>query len=57
MDYRIKDMKNKKYGRLLGMNYSHTEQDGAYWIFQCDCGKEKTINAETKNAITRNLTF
>lgn len=45
MDYRIKDMKNKKYGRLLGMNYSHTEQDGAYWIFQCDCGKEKTINA------------
>lgn len=45
MDYRVKDMKNKKYGKLLGLNYSHTEKSGAYWLFKCDCGNEKVINA------------
>lgn len=44
MDYRIKDMTNKKYGRLKCLKYVKTENDGAHWLFSCDCGKEKVIN-------------
>lgn len=45
MDYRVKDMKGKQFGRLTCLKYSHTESDGAYWLFECECGKEKVINA------------
>ena len=47
MDYRIKDMTNKKFGRLTAKNYSHTGIGGAFWLFQCDCGTEKIINGST----------
>lgn len=44
MDYRIKNMTNKTFGRLTALEYSHTENDGAYWVFKCECGNTKTIN-------------
>ncbi|UNY39894.1 hypothetical protein KLEB273_gp032 [Bacillus phage vB_BauM_KLEB27-3] len=47
MDYRIKDMRNKKYGRLTALRYIETRAGGAYWMFKCDCGNEKIINGST----------
>ena len=43
MDYRVKDMKDKKYGRLTGVKYIETREDGAHWVFRCDCGNEKEV--------------
>jgi len=45
MDYRVKNMTGLKYGRLTGLEYVETKKDGAYWLFRCDCGNEKVINA------------
>jgi len=47
MNYRIKDMEGLKYGRLEGIKYIETRKAGAYWLFRCDCGNEKIINAST----------
>ena len=32
------DMPGKKFGRLLCIEYSHTEKRGLCWKCQCDCG-------------------
>jgi len=38
---KIKDMKNKKYNRLLGLECVGVDRGGnAMWLFQCDCGNE-----------------
>ena len=37
-------MKNKRFGKLVGLSYEYTGKEGAYWIFKCDCGNEKVIN-------------
>lgn len=38
-------MKGKIFGRLTCLEYSHTGNGGAYWLFRCECGNEKIINA------------
>jgi len=41
------DYTNKKSGRLTGVKIDHVNKTGhAYWIFRCDCGNEKAINAD-----------
>lgn len=47
MDYRIKDMKNKRFNMLVGLEYVETKTGGAYWLFQCDCGNQKIINGSS----------
>lgn len=33
------DMRGERYGRLVGVAYSHTPKGGrAQWLFACDCG-------------------
>lgn len=47
MNYRVKDMTGQKHGRLTAVEYVETRAGGAYWLFKCDCGKEKIINGST----------
>lgn len=47
MDYRIKDMTNKKFSRLTALEFSHTGVGGAFWLFKCDCGNQKIINGSS----------
>ena len=47
-----KDIKGKKYGKLLVLEYSHTvkydksPQTKPYWLCLCDCGKSKVLRGE-----------
>jgi hypothetical protein len=34
------DMAGLRYGRLVGMDFSHSSGGHAHWRFACDCGKE-----------------
>lgn len=45
MAYKVRiDMTGVRYGRLLGVAFSHRSRHGhAYWLFRCDCGREATI--------------
>lgn len=47
MDYRIKDMTGKRYGKLIAKEYVYTDVGGAYWNFKCDCGNKKIINGSS----------
>ena len=47
MNYRVIDMKGKRFNRLVGLEYVRTEKTGAYWLFKCDCGNKKIINGST----------
>ena len=47
MDYRIKDMTGKRYGKLIALEYAYTGKGGAYWNFKCDCGNQKIINGSS----------
>lgn len=39
------DLTDKKFGKLLVVEFSHTDSNGqSFWKCECDCGKEKTIN-------------
>lgn len=37
------DLTGKRFGMLLAVNYSHFENDGAYWLCKCDCGNETVV--------------
>lgn len=47
MDYRIKDMTGKRYGKLVGLRYIETRKGGAHWEFQCDCGNKTITNGSS----------
>lgn len=47
MDYRVKNMTGKKYGRLTALEYVEIRTGGAYWLFECDCGTKKVINGSS----------
>ena len=39
------DISGKKYNNLLAIRHHHTARGRTnYWLFRCDCGKEKIIN-------------
>ena len=40
----------KKYGRLTAIKFHHKDGAVEFWIFHCDCGKDKIIK---KSAVTR----
>ena len=38
------DITGKRYGHLTAIRYDHTTKSRhEYWLFKCDCGKEKVI--------------
>lgn len=34
------DMTGQRHARLVGLSYSHTERNHAFWLFACDCGQQ-----------------
>ncbi len=34
------DMTGLRFGRLIGIGFSHQQGGHAHWLFQCDCGSE-----------------
>ncbi len=40
---RIKDLTGLVFGYLTVVRYIHTKEKGAYWICQCQCGREVTV--------------
>lgn len=34
------DMTGLRFGRLVGIDFSHRKGNHAHWLFQCDCGNE-----------------
>lgn len=38
----IIDLKGQKFGRLLVLNFSHTNKK-VYWLCKCDCGTKHTV--------------
>ena len=39
----IFDITNKKFGRLTAIKFVYRRGKDYYWLFKCDCGKEKII--------------
>jgi hypothetical protein len=37
------DMTGARFGRLLGVAYSHSAGGHAHWLFDCDCGNQAVI--------------
>lgn len=52
---RMKDLTGKRFGRLLVLEYSHTNAHREpYWVCQCDCGNRVTTRgANLKNGQTQ----
>ena len=54
-----KDITGQRFGRLVAVRKHHSEYDKTkncsqnFWLFRCDCGKEKVIN---KQSVIRGLT-
>ncbi len=45
-----KDITNNRYGRLVVVKYTHTEQKRPYWECRCDCGNVAVVRGkELKN--------
>lgn len=42
---KIKDLKDKKFGKLLVVELDHTNKY-AYWLCICDCGNEKIVRGD-----------
>lgn len=38
------DVSGKRYGRLVAVSFQEFRGRTAYWLCQCDCGKEKSIS-------------
>ena len=37
------DISNQRFGRLVVLNFHHTEKRVTFWECQCDCGKKRII--------------
>ena len=44
------DMRGLRFGRLVGIGYTHTHSGRAFWLFQCDCGEETIANGTAVRA-------
>lgn len=40
---RIRDILNQKFGKLIALKFVEKRKNGHYWLFKCECGKEKII--------------
>lgn len=46
MDKRIKDLTGQRFGRLTVLSYVPSDEKGAHWLCQCDCGNQKVVAAK-----------
>ena len=37
------DLTGQRFGRLVGVRYSHRNNRGIFWEFRCDCGNSHTV--------------
>jgi hypothetical protein len=37
------DISGKRFGKLTAIKYMYSEKGQRYWLFKCDCGREKNI--------------
>lgn len=44
------DMTGLRYGRLIGIEFSHRAGSHAHWRFLCDCGNETTVDGTAVRA-------
>ena len=44
------DMTGLRYGRLVGIDFSHRRGSHAHWRFICDCGNETTVDGTAVRA-------
>lgn len=45
---RYKDITGQRFGSLVAKHYSHSnDKNLAFWVYQCDCGKEHTARSNT----------
>lgn len=44
------DMTGLRYGRLVGIDFSHRHGGHAHWRFRCDCGNETTVDGTAVRA-------
>lgn len=47
---KTKDITGQKFGKLTAIKFHHSNKNGYYWLFKCDCGTEKVI---LKNHVVR----
>ncbi len=51
MGWKIRiEMAGTRYGRLVGLDFSHSQAGHAYWLFVCDCGKRIIANGAAVRA-------
>ena len=53
---RLKDFGGKKFGRLTAIRFIEIRNKRTYWLFECECGVQKTIYVQSitsKNARTK----
>lgn len=43
------DLRGKRFGRLVVINYHHTHNGNRYWLCKCDCGGEKIVKGSSLN--------
>lgn len=41
---KIKDIKGKRFGRLIAIKFCFVKNETARWLFRCDCGIEKIMS-------------
>ena len=46
----VKDYTGQRFGRLVAIRYVKTIGKNTYWLFQCDCGKQKEMRITTVKA-------
>lgn len=44
---RIVDLTGERFGQLMVLSLSHTDDLGSHWLCQCDCGNQKVIRANS----------
>ena len=44
MGRKIKDISGQRFGKLICIKFTKTENHRTYFLFRCDCGVEKEIN-------------
>lgn len=39
------DLKGQTFGKLIVIEYHHSNKNGVYWLCNCECGNQKVMNA------------
>lgn len=45
-DFKSKDIKGVRFGRLVALGFHHKSNRKEYWLCQCDCGNHKVVRKD-----------